>query len=324
MENQIEEMIRLAALAPSGHNTQPWKFVAADGAIRILPDFSRRLPVVDPDDHALYISLGCALENLVIAAGHFGYWSEADCPAPDGRTEIRVRLRPSSRATGAGGLFAALGKRQTNRRRYDGKPLPAGHLRSLVETARGAGVYALPFTGAEAVSRLIPYVEEGNRAQFTDPAFVSELLRWVRFSRAEAARTGDGLTAAVMGLPWAPRRLGEFLLRTFARPASEARRQAALLRSSGAALLFVAEENRPGYWIELGRAFERVALLATTLGIQHAHVNMPCEVERVRAELGAGLGLGTGHPLLLVRLGYAPPAARSPRRPPAAVFSRRA
>ena len=34
----------------------------------IEPDLTRRTPVVDPDDHHLFVSLGCATENLVQAA----------------------------------------------------------------------------------------------------------------------------------------------------------------------------------------------------------------------------------------------------------------
>jgi nitroreductase len=68
MNKNIEQLIHYATLAPSGHNTQPWTFSVENNVIRIFPDFGRRLPVVDPDDHALYISLGCALENLIIAA----------------------------------------------------------------------------------------------------------------------------------------------------------------------------------------------------------------------------------------------------------------
>lgn len=51
------EFVRFATLAANGHNTQPWKFHLAPGRIEILPDFSRRTPVVDPDDHHLFASL---------------------------------------------------------------------------------------------------------------------------------------------------------------------------------------------------------------------------------------------------------------------------
>jgi hypothetical protein len=63
------ELVRCATLAPSSHNTQCWKFaIGANGRlITLLPDLARRCPAVDPDDHHLFVSLGCAAENLVQA-----------------------------------------------------------------------------------------------------------------------------------------------------------------------------------------------------------------------------------------------------------------
>ncbi len=54
------ELVRYATLAPSSHNTQCWLFGAESGLITIRPDLTRRCPVVDPDDHHLYASLGCS------------------------------------------------------------------------------------------------------------------------------------------------------------------------------------------------------------------------------------------------------------------------
>jgi hypothetical protein len=54
----LADMIRYATLAANGHNTQPWKFQIKNSTVTILPDFSRQTPVVDPDDHHLFASLG--------------------------------------------------------------------------------------------------------------------------------------------------------------------------------------------------------------------------------------------------------------------------
>jgi hypothetical protein len=64
----MRELARYATLAPSSHNTQCWKFRLGEQSVSILPDFQRRCPVVDPDDHHLFVSLGCAAENLLQAA----------------------------------------------------------------------------------------------------------------------------------------------------------------------------------------------------------------------------------------------------------------
>ncbi|WP_242467218.1 hypothetical protein [Ectothiorhodospira shaposhnikovii] len=89
------------------------------------------------------------------------------------------------------------------------------------------------------------------------------------------------------------------------KPESEAARQEKAIRSASVLLLFIARDHNKRHWVDLGRGFERVALAATSLGIAHAHVNMPCEVEPIRRRLASHLALTTEEqPLLLIRLGY--------------------
>jgi hypothetical protein len=65
------ELVRLAVMAASSHNTQLWKFALTDRSLAVLPDWTRRTPVVDPDDHHLFVSLECATENIVHGAGQW-------------------------------------------------------------------------------------------------------------------------------------------------------------------------------------------------------------------------------------------------------------
>src|ERR1700694_406810 len=114
-----QELVRYATLAPSSHNTQCWKFAVEDKAITILPDLSRRCPVVDPDDHHLFVSLGCAAENLIQAAFAYGLKAEPSFDAT--RDAVRVTLAPTPAQTSL--LFKAIPARQCTRGDYDGKPL---------------------------------------------------------------------------------------------------------------------------------------------------------------------------------------------------------
>ncbi len=310
-------LLTAAAQAPSGHNAQPWKFVAEGQRVRILPDLSRRLPAVDPDDHALFISLGCALENLVVAARGEGYNAEVDDTSLVGEnSEIRVHLQPSeTEDRHEDRLYAAIPERQSTRRTYDGRPIPSADLRRLDDASRRDGTGFHLFTDPGRIEPLIELVEEGNRRQFSDPAFVEELVAWIRFNPREVEGRKDGLTHAVMGLPSIPRWLGRFVMRKLVTPGSQARSAARAIRSSAALMLFTTDRAHPRGWVDLGRSFERVALTATTLDIRQAHMNMPCEVPTLREELRWHLGLGDAHPLLLLRIGYAKPMPRSPRRP---------
>ena len=65
--SESQKIIEYATKAPSGHNTQPWKFEVSENEIQIHPDFHRALPIIDPNNHALYIGLGCAAENTILA-----------------------------------------------------------------------------------------------------------------------------------------------------------------------------------------------------------------------------------------------------------------
>ena len=113
--------MRYATLAPSSHNTQCWKFSLEPQAITILPDLARRCPAVDPDDHHLFVSLGCAAENLVQAARAHGFMALAGWDGA--RNALRIALDPA--APQAWALFQAIPQRQSTRADYDGRPLAA-------------------------------------------------------------------------------------------------------------------------------------------------------------------------------------------------------
>jgi hypothetical protein len=115
------ELIRLASLAASSHNTQPWVFEQTEGSILVRPDRSRRCPVVDPDDAHLYRSLGCAAENLVHAASQQQLRAAVRFDAALDAVVIDLEPAPEVDPTE---LSAALTTRQCTRTAYDGRSAP--------------------------------------------------------------------------------------------------------------------------------------------------------------------------------------------------------
>jgi nitroreductase len=161
------ELIRYATLAANSHNTQPWKFRIGQREIDVLPDLSRRTPVVDPDDHHIFCTLGCATENLVVAAAARGLAGAATF-MPDGGGFVRVALEPTvARDTPA---FKAITERGVSRSVYDGKPLSADTIAELEAAARSEAVDVVMITDRARIEAILGLVVEGNNAQFTDPA----------------------------------------------------------------------------------------------------------------------------------------------------------
>jgi len=312
-----QDLIRFATLAPNGHNTQPWRFRVGKDGVDILPDFSRRTPVVDPDDHRLFVALGCAAENLALAAKARGRPGDLGFnPANDGTVTFAFGGGPP----GDAGLFDAIPRRQSTRAEYDGRQVGAADLQTLTAAAAMPGVDLVLVTDRPQIERLRELVVAGNSAQMADAAFVRELKFWLRFNPRQALESGDGLFSAASGNPSLPTWLGPRLFDRFVSAASENDKYARQLRSSPGVAVFVSRQADPDHWVRVGRACQRFALQATALGLKHAFVNQPVEVATLRPELASLISRPGQRPDIVMRFGHGPALPFSPRRPVHAVL----
>ncbi len=313
---ELCDFIRFATLAANGHNTQPWLFRASNESIEILPDFTRRTPVVDPDDHHLFASLGCAAENLAIAAGARGRAGELSFnPANDGSVAF---------AFGGGqavepALFDAIPRRQSTRAEYDSRPVSAADLKRLANTASVPGVDLVLITERPQIDEVRDLVVAGNSAQMADQAFITELKSWLRFSPRQAIETGDGLFSAASGLPIAPAWAGPLAFDWFAGVDAENDKYARQIRSSAGIAVFVSQREDKEHWFRAGRACQRFALQATALGLKHAFINQPVEVAKLRPLLASLVGLPGRRTDIVMRFGFGAALPFSSRRPVNAV-----
>lgn len=318
VQPEMADLIRYATLAPNGHNTQPWRFRTSNDRIEILPDVLRRTPVVDPDDHHLFVSLGCAAENLAIAAGARGRSGRLGFdPAHGGSVMFTFGNGPPADPA----LFDAIPRRQSTRADYDGRPVGTADLRSMADAAAIAGVDLILVTGRAGMEQIRDLVVAGNSAQMADPAFMQELKSWLRFSPRQALEAGDGLFSAVSGHPALPAWLGPDLFDWMVSAASENDKYARQMRSSAGIAVFVAQRADPEHWVRTGQACQRFALQATALGLKHAFVNQPVEVAHLRPELASLVGRPGRRPDIVMRFGYGPALPFSARRPVSATLA---
>lgn len=305
----MRALLGYAALAANGHNTQPWRFRVGKSQIRILPDFTRRTPAVDPDNHHLFVSLGCAAENLLIAAAMHG---RSGALAVTAAGEIDIDLIEGTQR--ANTLYRAIPLRQSTRSIYDGRSISNQAFRQLALAARVEGVSVRIFTTQVEKEAILERVIAGNTAQMDDPAFVNELLYWIRFNPSEALLARDGLYAPCSGNPTLPTWIGKRMFTFAFNKQSENDKYVKQIRSSAGIAVFIGDHADYEHWIRVGRSFQRFALQATALGLRHAHVNQPVEVPQVRTDFARWLGLGDVRPDLVVRFGWAAPLPMSMRR----------
>ena len=311
-ETRLMELVRLACLAANSHNTQPWKFRLAANSITIIPDYTRRTPIVDPDDHHLFASLGCAAENIVQAAPELGLAADVELPA-DLHDGITVRLE--STAIAPGPLARMIHLRQCTRADFDGKPIANEDLKALEAIAAGGKTNLTLLASPEDIGRFARLIADATVSQMQDSAFVAELKNWIRFSYGQALDTRDGLFSLCSGNPALPGPIGRVLLGFVATPASESQRYEKQVKATSGIAIFSSAEDNPQHWFEAGRSYQRFALEATRLGLKHSFVNQPVEVPAFHADLLKTAGRTDGRADIVVRFGYGPEMPRSLRRP---------
>ncbi len=315
---EMRDFVRYATLAPNGHNTQPWRFRVNERQISIVPDFARRTPIVDPDDHHIFVSVGAAAENLALAAAARGRTGEAIFSAAgDGSVDFTF----GEARTPEPALFGAITRRQSTRAEYDGRAVGGRDLQLLANAAETPGVDLVLITDRTQLDRVRDLVLAGNSAQLADPAFVRELKSWIRFSPRNAMTSGDGLFASASGNPALPHWLGSHLFDITFNADAENDKYARQIRSSAGLAVFVSEHDDKDHWARAGRACQRFALQATALGMKHAFVNQPVEVASLRPDLAALVGLPGRRPDIVMRFGYGAALPFSARRSVDAVLA---
>lgn len=306
-------LLRYAVLAPSGHNTQPWLFSVAGDTVALYADRTRALAVVDPADRALTISCGAALFNLRVALRRFGYRDDTYdllSDADDADLLARVRLvegEPPSPDEEA--LFEAIPRRRTARAAYDERDVPIGLPGALeADTAReGAWLHLVPDAERKTVAGLIA---AGDRVQMADKRFRRELAAWVHSNRNRATR---GMRGDSFGFGDLMSHAGPLVIRTFDLGRGQAAKDHEVAERAPLLSVLGTAADSPRAWLEAGQAMERILLRACANGLTSSFLNQPVEVDDLRPELARAIGRSGDHPQLVMRFGYGPEVAHSPR-----------
>lgn len=313
------EILILAARAPSGHNTQPWTVNILTATHWIIGlDDSRRLPAVDPTARETYLSLGAFLENLVIAAAHYGYRVDYDVlassPLNPGVVDLRLQAdKPLPQR------LDRIRLRRTVRNGYREGEIKSADLKDL--KIYGEGVHYFP-KGSPAARLLSDGTLEANRQQaFRDPA-EEELAQWIRWSAADTAKYRNGLTPDSMEIEG----MAGWYVSHFFNHASVLKKsfrettikQVKERVDQGAGWLVIENNGMAtAALIETGRKVERMWLGVRDKNIAIHPMTQMLEEAPWNAQAAKSLGIG-GTPQFILRVGYLAsyPMPASVRMPP--------
>jgi nitroreductase len=331
-------LVRAAILAANPHNTQPWLFKLAEDRIEIYADTARNLGAFDPYLREMHIGLGCAVENMMLAAAAHGHEAkltlvdgtlEAIPAAPRPKLVATIELAPGPRRQDE--LYDAIPRRHTNRAPYDrGRAIAPELLRSLQSLAGESASLKLLLFGAESERKQLgDLMVAATETIIADTSMVDDSQRWFRQRWADVQTFRDGPTLDTAGLSPLVTALAKLA------PASppernhrywlDATRDAQVPSAPVLGLIAVAALYDRTQTIHAGRAWQRMHLFATARGLAMQPINQPVELvdrerqlarEPVAARALASLvGDPSWKPTFAFRLGLPTrPVPPSPRR----------
>jgi nitroreductase len=305
---QIRSLLAYAILAPSSHNTQPWRFRISNNCVALYADRSRALPANDSHDRELTISCGCALMNLRVAAAHQGL-GMACTLTPDETDKdllalVSFNLIDTSSPDGAE-LFDAIEDRRTCRQRFEPDAVPAPLLNALAAAATEEGCWLEVIETEANRQACAALVAQGDSMQWSNPDWRQELANWMH-----PGREGDGLTVPGIVAP-----IAQAVVRTFDMGNGVAANDRQLADKSPVLAVLGTAGDGVTDWLAAGQALQKVLLTAQSRGLQASYLNQPIQIEVLRPEL-QNLLSQDGFPQILLRLGFADVEIEAtPRRP---------
>ena len=285
-------LVRAAILAANAHDTQPWRFRIAAGHIELFADRTRSIGAVDPLGRELEISLGCAIENLLVAAGANGYEPRLTLRPDSSHPDLVARVALTEGPPTASPLFDAIPRRHTDRTAYDtARPVERGVLDELAALADDATASVVWLDAEPERGRFGELTVQATEVLIADPDQSRDDFAWYRQDWAEIQRRKDGITIDTAGLSDPFRIVVRVLPPADRAPLQlgwvDGTRDRHVATAAAFGLITVEDGADLAQRIAAGRVFQRIHLAATARGLAIQPLNQV--FERADREASADL-----------------------------------
>jgi len=241
----------------------------------------------------MYISLGAALENLIIAAEHFGYNCTVSAFPGEEDLVASVKLQAGIPAPSNSVLFPAITSRQTNRNPYEMQALSQADLDHLLSLSSHPDVAVFLSQDPDTIEAFRELVVEADGILYSDINYKSELGRWL----------GQG----VMGPRGVEAKLAQLAVVFLDVGPEQIRQDSELINRTPCIGFICTVENDSLSSVRAGQVLERLWLAATASGISLHPMSQPMEVPEIKGRLAALIPSGSEKRVVqqTFRLGYA-------------------
>lgn len=301
---RLRFLVGFGVLAPSSHNSQPWKFEIQEkeNAIIIHPDFARSLPYSDANNRQLYISLGCAAENILVAGTCYGLQPKIQITREKNHILIVITCDNISfaRTKECDIFIKTILNRRTNRNKYDSR-LPD---QKFIEYAQGLKTDAIAIDFISDIQKktaIADIVLAATESAMSSDEFRRELSAYVK---SNTTASPIGIPVFGMGIPTLMSYIVPFLLKYFNMSRISRTQDTELLKKHTPMMCIIStRDDNEASWIKVGQIYEQLALYATHIGISTATMAAPIQIGEFYTDIQKTLKTSF-RPQYFCRVGY--------------------
>jgi nitroreductase len=320
-KDQMQFLLRYAVLAQSFYNTQPWEFSVENNQINVYAKPSRWLKSADQEKRELYLSIGCALENLLIAAEHFRFGHQISrFPEPENNNwvaRVIITTISQSSALRSPALFNAITKRHTHHGAFDPLPIKMEHVQTIQKFLTEEDVWFTASADPQIKEKITQYAAHANTILFSDDQFSKEINKWA--------------SAGVFGRPWLQQDFdesGEQIVKDPDTPDTDKpvietgenlknqqeveqvtvkqlnQREREIITSASTVAVLSSPFDNHMMHVITGQIFEKLCLEAALIGIRCLPLNQLIEIPELRGSIRDLFPAMKGKPLVVFVMGY--------------------
>jgi len=312
LNEQIKFLLNFALLAPSGHNSQPWELKLKDNTILIFKNQKRFLIEHDAQGRQCYISIGCLIENLIIAADYFGFETKINYFSSNQQDRLVANITLTKNLLETKNpqhLINYITRRVSDKNKYSGVE-PQSQI--IEDLSKGAPpeINIVAATG-ETKNALAKIIIEAQIQVMDKDNFRKELSNFIK---SNTTKSYYGMPGFTIGIPGPISFIASKLIKIFNLSKLTKKQDLDLLINNTPTIFVITTgSDYPLNWINCGRFLENLWLQLTKQGFVCAPwagaVQLPIFREKVKKLLNL-----QSYPQVILRCGYPKTLARhSPR-----------
>lgn len=272
LQEKIREVLSISINAPSGDNSQPWRFSIKENIVEVFNDESKTNPIFDSKQYGAYIGHGCLLKNIRESSLSAGLRADITY-FPEKDLTLIAKIEFSPAVDNFSNLAEFIEKRKTNRNHYKNQNLSSEERKLL-------GKENILFLEGEKKEIAAKHLSKAEKIVFETKELQDIIFKSLVWAPKVEKIKKEGLFIKTLELNPVQqqmlklsqnRSILNFLNKIgFSKLVGESNKETYVASS---AIGFIVGERNPGSFLSVGETLEQVWLEAISIGMNLQIIN---------------------------------------------------